>query len=498
MRILFSLVLVAISMCSYSQQKSCLDSVSLSFESFKYNTQKSEINPSIIGNKLFFSSLQVYDSMARNKSHKYYDFVVCHLGEKGFVSSYREARYKSSKYHDSSLCYDPIKKRYFITRSNIMLPQKSVNHFIQTKKVNELKILIYDENLTLLPDSEQLPFISDLYSVSHPSLNSSCDTLYFASNMPGGFGANDIYFSNYMDGKWSEPKNLGDSINTNKNELYPYYHKAEELFFSSNRNNGIGGLDIYSSLKMRNSFSEAKLVEKINTKYDDFGLVLSDNESFGFFSSNRKGGKGGDDLYTLQIDNLFDIHKGIVIDNITASQIPLAQVRISYLNQFLIDSLVSREKGEVEFSLPHRGLFRVTVSKYNYLDLDTIIDGRLPNFTFKLGGKIQLDILPNIYYDFDRSDLTKLACEKLDKIVDDLHKYPKLGINLSAYTDSQGSDMYNMILSKKRAQSVVNYLIKNGIPKERIRSVYYGETRLVSKMNRLNRRTEFRLFHLSK
>ena len=576
MKFTVSVLLVVISVCSYAQERSVLDSVNTIVSSFKYNTKKSEMNPSIIGNKLFFSALKGYDSLAVKKNTKYYDLFVCELDDKNNVSSYRIASDKNSKYHDGSLWYDNVYKRYFISRSNVML-DKSFNHFIQTKKVNELKILIYDENLNLLADSLQLPFLSDLYSVSHPSLNSSGDSLYFSSNMPGGFGASDIYLSTYMNGKWSDPKNLGDSINTKKAELFPYYHKNKELFFSSDRKGGVGGLDIYSSINTNNEYSKAELVENINTKYDDFSLVISENNSFGFFTSNRKGGVGSDDIYSLEIKNLFDTYKAVTIDDNTEDNIASAKLRILSSDNTLVSSLVSDNKGQVKFDLPNRGQFRVLVNKENYNELDTIIDGKISSFTFRLKGEKKLNLLcldglthnrlsdvtivvnsdsiyksnsvgekligvtnngdykiecsyplsdiatklfsasnhsygvhqdtvylspkiniSSIYYNFDKSDITQLAEKKLNKIVDILNKNPELGINLSSHTDARGTDIYNMILSEKRAQSASAYLVKSGISYKRIGYKYHGERKLVGEIHKLNRRTEFSFYYLGK
>ena len=200
------------------------------------------------------------------------------------------------EFHEGPLCFSPDGMKLYFTRNNNFGIRKD-----NEKKNRYLKIYTADKNGNDWANIQELPFSTDGYEEAHPSLSADGTILIFTSNRPGGFGGMDLYQSRWVNNQWTEPQNLGPSINSNQNELFPFLHSDGTLFFASNGWGGQGGLDIYLT-HIDQLSSITNLGVPVNSEFDDFGLILNPQKTQGYFSSNREGGKGKDDIYQFNWD----------------------------------------------------------------------------------------------------------------------------------------------------------------------------------------------------
>ncbi len=517
----------------------------------------------------------------------------------------------NTKFHESSTTFYDNEQKVLFTRNNYF-----------EKKI--LKSSSGDVNLKIFQaekgadgnwiNIKGLPFNSDEYSTGHPSITSDGKRIYFVSDMPGGYGASDLYYTDWENGTWSVPVNMGELINTKGSELFPFIYQDKYLYFASNGHLGMGGLDIYQvDLK---TDEVVNLGYPVNTNFDDFALIREQSGHSGFFSSNRSGGKGNDDIY--RFDHVFIDLEIVVIDSETNSPVPNAVLQLFEDGQMVknletdssgnthIKLAVSRDyqfkvkkdfcltldhdystksktpgdsdqlvlplkkfveltgmavdaetkavipKAEIsvvnevsgEEQLKHsdeKGEFIVQLfpqERYSLVgkfeDKVDMILGYIPCFSdleeltleletkllnvedeqlskiddkakttllgngVRITGPIEID---NIYYEFDRWEITEEAETALDKIIDVMTENSTIKIELSSHTDARGSDSYNQDLSEKRAQSAVNYIVGRGIKSDRIVAKGYGESKLINQCtgdstcseeeHQQNRRTEF-------
>lgn len=383
---------------------------------------------------------------------------------------------------------------------------------------------------------------SNEYSVGHPALTRNARIMFFVSDIPGGYGGTDIYMvSKVSKNKWSKPINLGPTINTEANEMFPFYEDSNKLlFFSSNGKHGLGGLDVYVAYATPTGFEQIENIgSPINTTADDFAYIIDKKLKTGYFSSNRKEGKGGDDIYKFDYTGGFELKKKEVpIDSVEMvfrdsivnftyrllvlndeSLLPIsdAQVNIGSLLMQISDSddmdtdsldmQLSDSLGHVAAKFSVGDTFKVVVNAFGYQEEEKIVSitkmlsDTLVSDTIRM--KVATDqhiLLKNIYYDFDRSDILPESEVELNKLVKFMKENPKYKVELGSHTDCRGSDEYNIGLSQRRANSAVNYVIFKGIDPARITAIGYGETRHVNRCkngvrcketeHRQNRRTE--------
>ena len=368
---------------------------------------------------------------------------------------------------------------------------------------------------------------------STPALATDGRTLYFSSNRKGGFGGLDIY-SATMDsrGRFGRVKNLGPEINTSGNELFPYYSDNGKLYFSSDGHPGYGMLDIFVVNRVNGKTVIDNLGQPVNSTADDFGMYLFKPDR-GFFTSNREGGKGDDDIYTFvnEDPNLKVVNyylQGITyMTRKDSTREILPNTKVSLLD----------EEGEVmqDFVTGNDGkfLFRVYENE-NYTlmgETDGFITKRQPYTTVgksvpletlkELVTNITLDtlvvldrkernkifVLENIYFDYNESYIRADAAKELDKLVVLLQDNGDLKIEMGSHTDSVASDAYNIELSQRRAESTVNYLIRKGIATDRLVAKGYGESKPIARNTnpdgsdnpagrQRNRRTEFKILDI--
>lgn len=366
--------------------------------------------------------------------------------------------------------------------------------------------------------SDPVPFYlnNDAYSVGHPALSADGQTLYFASDMPGGFGGTDLYRVKRQGDGWGPAENLGATINSFGNEMFPYVYKDSVLYFSSDGHAGLGSLDIFRSETDGESWGKPENMKApVNSPADDFGIVFHSNGTEGMLSSNRPGGKGQDDIYLFKVSERIPdsvLIAGLVRDKETMEVLRNATV-------FMLNTLNNEV---LVLKTDENGKYNVKIKRGASLLFKGIKGGYYPDcINLELGAESkeaeienrdlllakykvdQIFVLENIYYDFDKWNIRPDAAVELDKVVTFLTENPDILVELGSHTDARGSFKYNERLSDRRAESAVEYIISRGIAKGRITANGYGEYKLVNKCadgincseeeHQQNRRTEIKI-----
>ena len=374
---------------------------------------------------------------------------------------------------------------------------------------------------------------------STPTLSADGRTLYFASNREGGFGGTDLYTATRDGrGRWGNVRNLGPTINTHGNEMFPYSAIDGSLYFASDGHPGFGGLDLYKAERREGQMIVQNMGSPINTSADDFGIFLF-SPTKGFFTSNREGGAGDDDIYTfvnndpdLKIVNYFLSGTTVTADD-DGNETILSNTTVKLMDQEnnLISEALTARDGQFTFRVYPEENYNIIGEKPDYLTTRipfTTIGKSVPvdsltklitNEIFQVKiplNKIVIDkaiVLENIYYDLDQAYIRPDAALELDKLVAILNDNPEIKIELSSHTDSRATADYNMDLSKRRAQAAVKYIIDKGIDPNRIVARGYGESQLIisdddinklpteeekEAMHQINRRTEFKILEYNK
>lgn len=385
----------------------------------------------------------------------------------------------------------------------------------------------------------KMDIFGDTVNVGQPFLAPDGKRLYFVSDAPFGYGGNDIYFIQKEGSEWSTPFNAGFLINTDKEELFPSVDSKGNLYFSSNGKLGFGGLDIFKATPDKNNFrNPERLPYPINSGGDDFMFIwiheFNPKAPDGIleqaaFSSSRPGGSGNDDvyLYTKRFINYYMLKLYVVEKNYenpddSDSKIlglkPLvdANVKLTPLADKSSErNLKTPSSGLLNIELNRESDYSIFVSKNNYFNKTISVSTKGladPNEMYiTIIDTVELEkifpekeiVIPNIYYDYDKATLRDESLPVLDKLVGFFNENSDLTIEIGSHTDSRGSDSYNLDLSQRRAQSVVDYFISKGIPKDQLQAKGYGETKLINRCtnnvvcsedeHQQNRRTTFRV-----
>lgn len=472
------------------------------------NTIGSDMGPSFYRDRLIFSSTSIGTKPGATYKWNelpYLDMYSAKIGPYGDLSSPEAFATKlKTPYHDGPVSYDAKNDLLYFTRNSYLKGKASQSR----EGVTNLKIFMGKPEGDDWKLSGNFRYNSDEYSVGHPSIDPTGTVLYFASDMPGGYGKSDIYFSVFKNGQWSKPFNLGPKINTEGNEFFPSISTDGVLYFASNGHGGLGGLDIYFSVPEQGVFNSIEnLGYPVNSPKDDFAVVLDSTSMKGYFTSNRAGGKGDDDLYFLKIKHVPVIIRGVIKDRDTKDV--LSDASISVINEAgnTILSSVTRTDGQFEFEVNKGQDYTINVTKEFYFENEKVVStSKLrPNdevfseiFLEKKieeatenelapksmeeenGVPLQIVELEYINYDLDKTDINVAAGATLDKLIALLKEYPDLEIRIESHTDSRGSDDYNMLLSKKRAKAAFDYIVSKGIEPTRLLYQGYGETRLLN------------------
>ena len=322
-----------------------------------------------------------------------------------------------------------------------------------------------------------------LSTYAHPAISPEGEWLYFVSDMPGGMGGLDIWRVRITAAGLGGVENLGEPINTPGDEMFPTFRPNGDFYFSSNGHVGMGGLDIYIAKvdKKTHRYKVEHPGYPLNSEADDFGMTFEGPHNRGFFSSNRKDGRGYDHIYSFENPEIVTTMKGWVYE-MGGYELPAAQVMVVG-NDGTYKKLSVKGDGSFTMVINPKVDYLVMASCKGFLNhkeelkIDSAKESKEYVLQFPLASITAPVLIDNIFYDFDKATLTPASTKALDELVGLLKENPNVTIELSAHCDYKGNAEYNKRLSQRRAQSVVDYLIHHGIEKERLTPVGYGKER---------------------
>jgi len=488
------------------------------------NSKYSDYGSTIVDNKLIFTSARDTGGVGQRK-HAWTGEHFTNLyaaGVNGELIPSNPVRYDAnvnSKFHEATPVFTKDGNTMYFTRNNYLDGKKG-------KDANKVTLLkIYKATLVnnRWTNVTELPFNSNNFSTAHPALSPDEQTLYFVSDRPGTIGQSDLYkVAINSNGTYGEPINLGVEINTEGRETFPFVTKDNQLYFASDGHPGLGGLDVFTT-KINNDGSFGEVENdgaEVNSPKDDFGYYRDSEINKGFFSSNRDGGLGSDDIYRFtSIDKCKQILKGIVTDSVTGET--LAGVQLILLNKQykVIAETTSDALGYYAFDVNCRRIYHVRANKKDYTSKETKL--RTPEVTGETKLDIQLESticrvavgddlgkcfgIKMIYFDLDKSNIRKEAALDLAKILDVLIQNPTIKLDIRSHTDCRQTAKYNMALSDRRAKATIAWLVSKGIDSSRLTGRGYGESQLINdcgceptnasncteEQHQMNRRSEF-------
>jgi outer membrane protein OmpA-like peptidoglycan-associated protein/tetratricopeptide (TPR) repeat protein len=467
------------------------------------SSDKSDFGAVLYDNSLYFAS-------ARNGARKNYgwteepflDIYKADYNTDGTITNASPVTELNSKWHDGPITISADGKTAYFASESYKEKQSSP----KDKKANAKYSQVYLFSATKNGDSwgtpSSLPFNDKSFSNSNPSLSRDGKTLYFSSNRPSSVGGTDIWkVAVNADGTYGEPQNLGNKINTEGNESFPFIADDNKtLYFASSGKQGFGGLDVYQ-IDLTNG-EATNLGKPVNTEKDDFAFTFNESKKIGFLSTNRS---GKDDIFIVNPICAVDVL--IVVTNAKTGEI-LANASVSILDdkKNVIATEMSNAKGEVSYKVECDRAYVIQASKDGF-------EGNTFAVTKSKGPKAKVDaalqpidvivteteiILKPIYFEYDKSNITQEGAFELDKLVQVMKNNDKMVILAKSHTDSRGSDNYNLKLSDRRAKSTVQYIISRGIDASRISGKGMGELEpkevcnpCTEAQHALDRRSEF-------
>lgn len=507
---------------------------SVKIQELKGNTKNSEFSPQWINGQLVISTSQK-KAIYQNNGQPFIGLYSVNLASPTEIESthlYSEAIFKENA-NEGTPAFSKDGKTIIFARGNTGLKgdrEVNVDLYISKKLGSEWT------------KPEKLPISDSLAWDGTPCFSSDGKTLYFSSDRRGGKGGLDLYrVSMDNSGRFGRPINMGSQINTPGDESFPYISEDGKLYFSSNGHAGLGGLDLFVATRNDGEIIIEHLGVPMNSTGDDFGIVEIDG-NHGYFSSNRVGGSGDDDIYYYEGGE--NVERWWTNDPIPEPETSNKRINYSLVAQVVdpknkplkaanIDIVKNGEKflkveSDIEGNSPILNLeemdaFGFKVQRKNYLTRraefkledhlipEQLLTKEVTDTTFKvkivlnpleIGMEVSSIINLNpILYDLDKADIRPDAAFELDKIIEFLNDNPAIQLELGSHTDSRASNAYNLRLSQKRAESAVSYITSKGIDSSRITAKGYGETKLLNgcengvdcteEQHQENRRTEF-------
>ena len=499
------------------------------------NSDNADFGPAFLDNGLVFAS----DRSIGDKNEKIYGWTG-----RPYLKLYTSTKTNNNTWSQPTLITTAVNAEYhngpatatgnnntlFFTRTNLVrVKDPRVNNDptnwevkpLASDYVNRLEIFSVERQGTEWVNVKPFPYnkVTD-YSVGHPALSPDGTLLYFASDMPGGQGETDIYFSEKQaNGSWGRPVNAGSVINTPGKEEFPSFGPDGTLYFASNQHPGFGGLDMFSAKGARADWKEVRnMFAPLNSAKDDYGMLLDDTGEEGYFSSNRQGANGTADIYAFRL-----LKKPAIIAVTTLESrhdakgrttlTPLPGVRLRLKPQNPSDTVIalSNANGRHDFEVKKGFTYGILGTKELFLTQSAVVpvdttaksDTIRVTLTFNRNKQDNIVALDNIYFDLDKYDIRPDAALELDKVVQLLKDNPRLKIEMGSHCDSREAEGYNQKLSENRAKATVDYLISKGVNSKRLTAKGYGETRLVNdcydgvscseEEHQRNRRTEFKI-----
>ncbi|WP_375326173.1 OmpA family protein [Flagellimonas sp. GZD32] len=492
---------------------------------FNYNSKYSDFAAAYYEKGLIFASDRDTGNFARYRhTWNASDFLDLYKVNADSASNNKVVKLPgdvNTRLHESTSVVTKDGTMMYFTRNNILDGKKKKDD------TGIIRLKIYSaENIDgVWTNIVELPFNSDAYSVAHPVLSPDEKKLYFVSDMPGSLGQSDIFMTDIIgDGTYGPIENLGSNINTVARETFPFITRDGVLYFSSDGHQGLGGLDVFATKIAYNDYYQpvVNVGRPVNGPKDDFSYIFNTEDKTGYFSSNRDGGLGGDDIYgflenePLVLDCLQEV-TGTVRDRISNEVLAGATVKVIDEENREVSSTITDSNGNYMLQLDcSKGNF-VRASRDGYVPAEEYIsksDGKPRIIDFYLERDVvtggfgddlaKLLQLSTIYFDLNKYNIRPDAEIEIQKVIVAMEKYPSLKIKVNSHTDSRGIDAYNLWLSQKRAESTVDYMVSKGISRDRLQGEGFGETRLVNEcangvpcsedQHQLNRRSEFIIF----
>ena len=511
-----------------------------SIKNLGINTQNSDFGASYLGDyKFVYASpkkgITLVNDVWLENGQRYLELYVADILPDGVLANPELLKGDvNTRYHEADAVFTKDLKTVYFTRNNYYNEKLARD----SKKWGNLAMFKASVNekgewVNIIP----MPFNDVEYSVGHPALSEDEKTLYFVSDMPGTHGKTDIYKASINQSGFGSPVNLGPEINSPSKEFTPFID-GDVMYYSSDRPGGLAGLDIYATQLSEFQLEPIWLNKPINSATDDFAFVLNKTTRLGYFSSNRDGGAGDDDIYSFVeeepiIFKCKQLITGLVKDKNTAEIIRGATVSIKDMDGTIVKSVEADNNGLFSLSVYCETEYLLEGSKSGYTPQSkplttSDVSGKETKLLILLGrGDIVAveevlpeglpEVLPEeivkvrpstyvvniepIYFELNSSYLNKEAKRELDKVVDLMTRYPEMIIESGSHTDSRGIEGYNIWLSDRRAKSTVSYIIDKGIDPGRITGKGYGESQLINEcsdgvdcteaQHAMNRRTEF-------
>ncbi len=472
------------------------------FNEAAINTKDVEYAPNFYGKGIVFTSNRgtvkgknYYERTGKNYENIY---ATATTGKNRWSKVEPLNKAINTDYNEGVASFDNNNRILYYTQCNGNKGKESGCRILQTQN---------EGNTWSEPTVVEIPNPDSLL-IAHPSINADGNRIYFTAEFRDGFGGKDIWYSEKQGTSWSAPVNAGSKINTVGDEEFPFIHPSGTLYFASNGHKGIGGFDIFFCDWEDGDWTEAtNLKSPVNSTGDDFGFVLDETKELGYMSSNRFGGKGEDDIYSvIAIPLVFTVY-GKTINNATGK--PFGAVKLTILgSDGSSQNMVSDATGNYKFTLKKDVNYQLNASKYRFFgDVgEATTYGLKESKEFEVNFKLnpiplKEIVVKGILYDLASADLKPESIVRLDSIVKTLNDNPTFVIEIASHTDSRADSNYNFELSQRRAQSVVNYLIGKGIERDRLVPKGYGESRLLNEckdgvecteeLHALNRRTSF-------
>jgi len=493
------------------------DSAKYTLELSKLNNAGSNFSPVYYKEGVVFASDRSGKKIYEWTGRPFLDLYYSKVDQQGNVSApVALAGEVNGLYHDGPASFTAQGDTMYFTRDYYAKKKISKSN----DEVVNLKLCQAVKKDTSWGQITDFSFNDPGYSTGHPALSSDGSTIYFCSDMPGGLGGTDIYSSKKENGVWSKPVNLGATVNTPLDEVFPALWHDTVLFFSSYGHHNMGGLDVFKSVNTGSGWSEAKnMGYPLNTNYDDFGIAMNDTGTAGFISSNRNGNNTTTDaIYSFTINDLRFTLEGIAVDKITQEPLEGVTAELTNVDTKKKETAITGADGKFFFKLNPNTDYTVMGMKDGFFTNTEPVSTKGKNRSENLYVKLKLEleriivnkpiVLENIYYDLDKWTIRADAAAGLDKLVGIMKDNPDIKIELSSHTDSRADDKYNMTLSQHRAESAVKYLIDHGISTDRMIAKGYGESRLINRCSngvkcseeehQANRRTEFKVLSIGK
>jgi outer membrane protein OmpA-like peptidoglycan-associated protein/tetratricopeptide (TPR) repeat protein len=488
--------------------------VIVNIENLPFNTEYSDFGAYIFNNTLYFASANGDGDKVYNwNKEPFLDLFQVTITEDANVRSYGspteiDADAINTEYHEASAAITNDGETLYFTRDNTNKRNRLKYDKKGTTHLKIYKATLENDQWT---NAVELPFNDEVFSTGHPTLSTDNKSLYFVSDRDGGLGQTDIYTVVINDdGTYGEPENLGEKINTEGREMFPFVAKDSTLYFSSDGYLNLGLLDIFKSNLLKGERSEpVNMGSPYNSGYDDFAFFVDSKTEKGYFSSNRPTGNGSDDIYSFNTTQCKQVITGVARDMKTNIILTDVAIRLIEETGKVIEEVMTKNGSAYTFEVDCNKTYTVIGLKPDYKadkkSVNTTYDNEKENTVDLILEPLIIDnqiVINPIFFDFDESNIRTDAKYELENIVDVLRKHPEMVIKIESHTDSRGRDRYNMKLSDRRAKSTRDYIISRGVDAYRIQSaIGYGESQLINKCanrvrciekeHQLNRRSYF-------